>query len=281
MKIALFGLGAMGEPMAGHLLKAGYKVSTAIHHSRAAADRLASSGLEVCDSSAQAVSGAEIVITILPTDKEVLEFLTDVTLADAMAPGTVILEMSSTTTGAVQQIEHFYASRGIQIVDAPVSGGVAGAQNGRLTVFGAGPEEAQQKVRLVLDVFSATVYSLGPCGMGKTIKNLDNLLSMYNLMGLCEAYHIAMKNGVDPQLFYEVIGSNSGASRALTNRWPKLVNGDFEPGFTLRLARKDIKNALALGESIPLPMSGMLYQLMTAAEKFDDEDVNALRKLFE
>ena len=173
-------------------------------------------------------------ITILPTDKEVLEFLTDVTLADAMAPGTVILEMSSTTTGAVQQIEHFYASRGIQIVDAPVSGGVAGAQNGRLTVFGAGPEEAQQKVRLVLDVFSATVYSLGPCGMGKTIKNLDKLLSLYNLMGLCEAYHIAMKNGVDPQLFYEVIGSNSGASRALTNRWPKLVNGDFEPGFTYR-----------------------------------------------
>lgn len=281
MKIAFFGLGAMGEPMAAHLLNAGHQVTTAIHRSRAAADRLTPSGLMICDTPAQAVSAAEVVLTILPTDKEVLEFLTSEELADAMAPGTILLEMSSTTSAAVQQLERFYVSRGIYVVDAPVSGGIAGAQSGRLTVFAAGTAEAQQKVRPILDVFSATVYSLGPCGMGKTIKNLDNLLSMYNLMGLCEAYHIAVKNGVDPQLFYDVIGSNSGASRALTNRWFKLVNGDFKPGFTLRLARKDIKNALALGEGIPLPMSGMLYQLMTAASQFDSEDVNALRKLFE
>lgn len=281
MKIAFFGLGAMGEPMAAHLLRAGYSVSTAVHRSRAAAERLLPLGLELCDCPADAVRSAEVIITILPTDKEVLSFLTDEAFAGAVTSGAVILEMSSTTTEAVQEVERFYADRGVQVVDAPVSGGVAGAQKGKLTVFGAGAPEAQAKVRPVLDVFSGTVYSLGPCGMGKTIKNLDNLLSMYNLMGLCEAYHIAMKNGVDPQLFYDVIGSNSGASRALTNRWFKLVNGEFEPGFTLRLARKDIKNALALGEGVPLPMSGLLYELMTAAAKYDDEDVNALRKLFE
>lgn len=281
MNIAFFGLGAMGEPMAAHLLLAGHRVTTAIHRSRTAAERLQPLGLTVCPTPAEAVQNAEIVLTILPTDHEVLSFLTDESLSSAISAGTVILEMSSTTKQAVQTVERFYATRGVAVVDAPVSGGVAGAENATLTVFGSGAPEALERVRPVLDVFSKTFYSLGQCGMGKTIKNLDNLLSMYNLMGLCEVYHIAMQNSVDPQLFYEVIGSNSGASRALTNRWFKLVNSDFTPGFTLRLARKDIKNALSLGEGIPLPMSTLLYELMSAASKYDNEDVNALRKLFE
>lgn len=281
MNIAFFGLGAMGEPMAEHLLKAGHLVTTAIHRSYAAAVRLQSLGLTVCSTPADAVQNAEVIVTILPTDQEVLSFLTDETLVSEIPANAVILEMSSTTTQAVQSVERLYASRGILVVDAPVSGGVAGAENAALTVFGSGSPEALERASPVLDVFAKTVYFLGPCGMGKTFKNLDNLLSMYNLMGLCEVYHIAMQNGVDPQLFYDIIGNNSGASRALTNRWFKLINGEFKPGFTLHLARKDVKNALSLGEGIPLPMSTLLYQLMCAASKYDAEDVNALRKLFE
>ena len=282
MKIAFFGLGAMGAPMAEHLIKSSHCVKTAIHHSRAAAEDLHQRcGLIICDSPEEAVKNVEVILTILPSDLEVRSFLLNPTLANVMQPGTVILEMSSCTSEVVCEIADFYARKNVMVVDAPVSGGVIGAQNASLTVFASGDVHAQNMVKPIFDVLAETVYNLGACGMGKTIKNLDNLLSMYNLMGLCEVYHIAKKHHVDPHLFFDVIGNNSGASRALTNRWFKLVNGDFQPGFTLRLARKDIRNALALGEGIPLPMSNLLYELMLAAQRYDDEDVNSLRKLFE
>ena len=282
MNVAFFGLGAMGEPMARHLLQAGHKVGSIIFETSVVANRLQKEhGLIIHPTPAEAIRTAEVVLTILPDDADVLNFLISEELAQAFHPGMIILEMSSCTPKTAQTLESFYTPYGVSIVDAPVSGGVMGAQNGKLTVFCSGTSDAQQQVQPVLEPLAETVYDLGPCGMGKTIKNLDNLLSMYNLMGLCEAYHIAMQSNVDPQMFFDVIGSNSGASKALTNRWFNLVNGNFEPGFTLRLARKDIGNALKMGEGIPLPMSHLLHELMNAAKIYDNEDVNALRKLFE
>ena len=104
---------------------------------------------------------------------------------------------------------------------------------------------------------------------------------MYNLMGVCEAYHIVKNQNIDADLFFNIISKNSGSSRALNNRWFDLVNSNFTPGFTLRLARKDVKNALSMGDGVPLPMFSLLYSLMMAGRKYDEEDVNALRKIFE
>ncbi len=282
MKIAFFGLGAMGAPMAEHLLSAGHCVYAAVHCRREAAEDLQRRcGLQLTPAPAEAVRRAEVVLTILSADREVKEVLLSRDMAAAIQPGTVILEMSSCTAEAVQEVAAFYRGRGVPVVDAPVSGGVLGAEKGTLTVFASGDEAAQARVEPILKAFARTIYHLGQCGMGKTFKNLDNLLSMYNLMGLCEIYRIAEKQQIDPQLFYKVIGQNSGASRALANRWLPLTRGEFQPGFTLRMARKDVENALALGRGLPLPMFGLLLQLMTAAQRHDGEDVNAMRRLFE
>jgi len=124
------------------------------------------------------------------------------------------------------------------------------------------------------------VYDLGACGTGKAFKNMNNLLSMYNVMGIAEAYRIADKNGMDKELLFQVISDSSGASSSLSSRWGRMVKGDFAGGFQLGLARKDVANAIALGKGLPLPMSHLLHELMQACAPLDALDASAMCKLF-
>lgn len=282
--IAFFGLGAMGKPMARNLLKAGYQVRTCLHSKPPSfvEDLEQYAGFSLCRSKEEAAADAGVIITMLPGDPQILDFLVnDTAFAGSLSKGTVIIEMSSCTTQAVRQVEAFYASRGIAVVDAPVSGGTKGAEDGTLTIFSSGSPEACSAVRPLFEVMGKTIFDLGACGEGKTFKNLNNLLLNVNLLAACEVFHIASSMGLDMQKLYDVICSSSGASAAMKNRWTKMMSGSFEGGFRIALARKDLGNALKLAEQVPVPLARMTYELMLANNRLDDLDLAAMCKLFD
>lgn len=279
--IAFFGLGAMGEPMAANLLKAGYPVYTAIHRSRAAADRLAGQGLQLCPSPAEAAEKADVVITILPADPEIEEFLINDQFAGALKKGAVVVDMSSCTAGCIKKVEAYYRKRGHAVLDAPVSGGVSGAEQGTLTIFGAGEQAAFEAVRPILAAMGKEIYYLGECGTGKSFKNLNNFLSVINTIVTSEACRIAEHEGLDLNLLYDVINASSGTSASFRARFKRMTSGNYAGGFQLGLARKDLANALALGKGLPLPMAALAHELLLAAQKYDQEDMAAVYKLFE
>ena len=276
--IAFFGLGAMGEPMATNLLHAGYTVYSAIHQSRVAADRLIPFGLSLFETPIKAAELADIVITILPGDPEIKEFLLNNAFASALKKGCVVIDMSSATSDSIREIEQFYRSRGIAVLDAPVSGGVTGAEKGSLTIFGSGEEAAFNAVRPVLMTMGKEIYYLGACGTGKAFKNLNNLLSIGNTVLLSEAFRIAQKEGLDTGLLYDVINTSSGTSASFRARWPRMEKAAFQGGFQLGLARKDVGNALRLGEGLSLPLSSLVYQILADCGAYDKEDMAAVVK---
>ncbi len=279
-RIAFFGLGAMGEPMARRLLKAGFAVQTAIHRSRKAADALTGLGLVIRESPAAAVADAEIVITMLPADAEVRAVLLQPAFMQALQQETVIIEMSSCQAATVQEVERSYRPLGVRLIDAPVSGGVEGAEAGTLTIFGSGEHLAILAVRPVLDVLGRRIHELGKVGSGKTFKNLNNLLHIINIMGVAEVFHVVRSEGIDPQLFFDVIGSSSGNSASFQSRFLRMAGEQFEPGFKIGLARKDVANALAVNPTVPMPVSHLVHQLMLAAAAWDDCDTAAISQLF-
>jgi len=281
-KVAFFGLGAMGAPMAENLLKAGYTLHTAIHRSRAAADDLAKRyGLLIFPSIPEAVKDVNAVITILPADAEVKATFINEAMAASLKKNTVIVDMSSCTTEAICEVEAWYAQKNIPVVDAPVSGGVAGAQKGTLSIFASGNKEALQTVRPLLEAMGKEIFDLGACGTGKAFKNLNNLLMMANLVAFSEMFRVAKKHGFDMDKLFDVICASSGASTSFKLRFKKMVNAEFKGGFKLSLARKDVANAIALGEGIPMPVSKLAHELILANCECDDLDVAAMCKLFE
>lgn len=282
--IAFFGLGAMGKPMADNLLKAGYQVRTCLHRKPASSvkDLAQYPGFSLCADKKEAVRGAQAVITMLPGDSQILDFLVyDTDFADSISEGTVIIEMSSCTTQAVQQVEEFYQSRGVVVVDAPVSGGTKGAENGTLTIFSSGDPNACDAVRPLFEAMGKTIYRLGACGEGKTFKNLNNMLLNVNLLACCEVFRIAKSMNLDLEKLCGVISSSSGASAAMKGRWKKMITNDFEGGFRIALARKDLDNALKLADKIPVPLAKMTRELMLAGMEMDNLDLAAMCRLFD
>lgn len=276
--IAFFGLGAMGEPMAANLLRADFPVRSAVHRSTAGAERLSPLGLKLFPSPAEAADGADVIITILPADPEIKEFLLDQTFSDSLKPGSIIVDMSSATSDCVKELEAAYRPKGIAVIDAPVSGGVTGAEQGTLTIFGSGDETAFEEVRPALSAMGRELYYLGPCGTGKAFKNLNNLLSVGNTVLVSEAFRIARENGLDTGLLYDVINASSGTSASFKARWPRMEKKNFSGGFQLALARKDVGNALKLGGELFLPISALVYRLLETCGGYDAEDMAAVVK---
>jgi 3-hydroxyisobutyrate dehydrogenase-like beta-hydroxyacid dehydrogenase len=205
----------------------------------------------------------------------------DDALAVSLKKEAVILDMSSCTTEAIREVEAWYAPKNIPVVDAPVSGGVAGARNGTLSIFASGEKSALQTVRPLLEAMGKEIFDLGNCGTGKAFKNLNNLLSTIGVVAIAEMFHVAKKQGFDMDKLFEVVCASSGASASFKNRFKKMVNGEFEGGFKLALARKDVANAIALGQGIPMPVSKLVHELLVANGACDDLDMSSMCKLFE
>jgi 3-hydroxyisobutyrate dehydrogenase len=257
--IGFVGLGNMGEPMVRRLAAAGYEVR-AYDIAEQARTRLASTtGVTLTESPADVADGADVVILMLPDSDVVEHVLLDDGLLDRVRPPTLIADMSSSEPTRTRALSERAAGRGITLVDAPVSGGVAGARAGSLTIMTGGPADALAVLGPVLGVLGARVVHAGDIpGAGHAIKALNNLMSAAHLLASSEAILAGQAFGLDPAVMLDIVNTSSGRSGSTQNKWPNyILPGGFDSGFSIAFMVKDMKIALQLAEAAgtPAPLS--------------------------
>ncbi|MCO8276702.1 NAD(P)-dependent oxidoreductase [Actinoplanes sp. TRM 88003] len=281
MTIAFIGLGNMGAPMSGLLVKAGHEVR-GFDVSEAARQALAEVGGIAADSLDDAIRGADVVILMLPNSDVVEKVVAESTFA----PGAVIVDMSSSEPLRTRALAASLAERGIALVDAPVSGGVARARTGKLTIMTGGPQSVLDGVESILDCLGTTTRA-GDVGSGHAVKALNNLLSATHLLVTSEAILAGERFGLDPTVMLSIFNSSSGRSGSTENKWPNFIQPEtYDSGFGLRLMLKDMRIAVGLAAEMgtPDPLGEAATGLWgEAAEALADnadhtEIVNWLRK---
>ena len=264
--IAFAGLGNMGLPMVTRLVAAGYSVR-GFDVSAEALSRLEVIGAQGYPTVSAAADGAEIVILMLPNSTIVNSVVDELLGSDTLRPGTVIVDMSSSeplSTRALAERLHKYD---VELVDAPVSGGVKGAVNGTLTLMVGGADAAVDRALPVIAQLGKPVRC-GAVGAGHAVKALNNLLSATHLWATSEAMETGVAFGLDPSVMLTVFNSSSGRSGSTENKWPNFVlPGTYDSGFGLGLMLKDMRIALGLADSTGTPrvMSAQAVQLWSEA----------------
>ena len=290
MLIGWIGLGNMGGPMAANLVRAGHQLQ-GFDLTESAKTSAAASGITVVESVADAVRDAEVVFTMLPAGAHVRSVLSgaDGVLAN-VAPGTVIVDSSTIDIQVARELHELVTAGGCRFLDAPVSGGIFGAQAGTLTFMVGGADEDLAGVREVIEVMAGRVFHAGGAGAGQSAKIANNMMMAVNLAGLCEGAVLADRLGLDPKVFFEIASVSSGDSWALRTWYPVAgvvdtagVNRDFAGGFLTDLALKDVRLAVAAGDSTGTDLS-FATLVATRLEELSDlgyggKDCTALVKL--
>ena len=245
--IGFVGLGNMGLPMAERLVEAGYTVRG---YDTAPAVRFGS----VVGSVGEVADSAAAVVLMLPNSAVVRSVLLDDGLLARMAPGTVLIDMSSSEPMRTRELAALADERGVPMVDAPVSGGVRGAVAGSLMIMAGGADEPVAAVRGMLEVLGKRVLHVGPVGAGHALKALNNLLSATHLLVSSEAMLVGKEFGLDQEVMLEAINGSSGSSASTVNKWPRFMLGrSFDSGFGLRLMLKDMRIAVGLAKATGRP----------------------------
>jgi 3-hydroxyisobutyrate dehydrogenase len=269
--VAFLGLGAIGAPMAAHVVRAGHSLTiwnrTA---ARATGSTAAAAGARVAPSAADAVRDADIVITCLPESADVADLLAadDHALTGALRPGMLLVDCTSGDPDTSRRIAGDLAALGVGFIDAPVSGGVAGADAGTLTVMVGGPADALERARPVLESFAGKIVHCGALGAGHALKAVNNALLALHIWSTAEGLVAAMKAGVAPQVALDVINASSGRSNASMNLFPdRVLTGAFPRTFRLALLDKDagIAAAMARSQKSPSPTLQLAADLMRIA----------------
>lgn len=197
---------------------------------------------------AAAADGAAAVVLMLPDSSVVMKVLAEI--LPALRPGALVVDMGSSQPQSTREAAAQARDRGIGLVDAPVSGGVTGAETGRLTVMAGGATVDVQRIRPLLEVLGSRVVQVGAAGAGHAVKALNNLLSATHLLATCEVMLAVSAFGLDVQTVLDIVNISSGRSGSTENKWPNFIMpGTFDSGFTLRLMLKDVRTALGIAES--------------------------------
>ena len=268
-RVAFVGLGVMGFPMAGWLSSAGHSV-TVFNRTRAKAESWAERHEgSVAGSLAEAAASADIVFTCVGDDPDVREVVlgTDGIL-EAMRPGSVFVDHTTASADLAREIADAGRARGIGCVDAPVSGGQAGAEQGRLTVMAGGDQAAFDRAEPVIGAYSHNVRRLGPAGAGQLTKMVNQIAIAGVVQGLAEALNFAVRAGLDPAAVIETISKGAAQSWQMENRWQTMVDGEFEFGFAVQWMRKDLRICLeeARGNGAELPAAALVDQFYADVE---------------
>ncbi|MEQ3549476.1 NAD(P)-dependent oxidoreductase [Pseudonocardia nematodicida] len=267
--IAFVGLGVMGDPMARHLAGAGHDV-VGFNRTPAKAEPLVEAGGRAAESVADAVRGADVVALMLPDTPDVETVLADV--LDTAAPGTLIIDFSTIRPDAAADFAARAAERGMRMIDAPVSGGQAGAENAALSIMIGGEEAAVADARPLLEVVGKTVVHVGPAGAGQTVKAANQLIVAGNIALLAEAIRFLEAHGADLPAAVEVLGGGLAGSKVLEQKAPKMLSGDFGPGFRIDLHHKDmgIVSDAARAAGVVTPVGALVAQLVAATRAAGD-----------
>lgn len=286
MRLGFIGVGAMGKPMAANLLKAGYQLQVN-DVNEAAISELVGEGAVKCHTPREAALETDVVITMLPNSAIVESVMTGAEGVFAGSrPGQIIIDMSSVDPFFTKNMAAAAERKGFIYVDAPVSGGVAGATSGSLTIMVGGEKEAVARIEPLLKVLGQKIYHVGQVGSGDAVKVINNLLLGVNMAALGEALVLGVKAGLDPNTMYDIIKVSSGRSYAVETKLPNFIlKGSFDPGFAIDLQYKDLELAIATAKKMgmPLPMTNIAQQVfeMARAQGLGKEDISAVIKVWE
>jgi 3-hydroxyisobutyrate dehydrogenase len=254
-KIAFIGLGHMGGGMAPNLAKAGHDVS-AFDLVREAVDKAAAAGCTPAGSTAEAVEDADVIITMLPAANHVRTIFTNDIAPNARA-ASLLIDCSTIDVSSAREVGEAMGTKGFDFVDAPVSGGIAAAASGALTFMVGGTEEQFERSRPFLEPMAKAVIHAGQLGAGQAAKICNNMILGATMAATCEAFVLASKLGLDPQVFFEISSKASGQSWSMTTYTPVPGVGpdtpadhDYEGGFASALMLKDLKLAAEAAQSV-------------------------------
>ena len=259
--VGFVGTGVMGAPMAGHLLDAGFQLRV-YNRTKAKAEPLLARGAQWCDHAGEAAEGADAVVTIVgyPADVEDL-YLSPGGLVARARPGAVLIDMTTSTPSLALRIAEAAASRGVRALDAPVSGGDVGAREARLTIMVGGAAEDFDAVEPLLRALGTNVVLQGAPGAGQHAKMANQIAIADTIVGVCESLAYAEAAGLDPRKVLESIGAGSAGSWQLANYAPRILAGDFAPGFYVKHFIKDMRIARDEAQGMDIELPGLLLAL--------------------
>jgi 2-hydroxy-3-oxopropionate reductase len=266
-RIGFIGLGSMGKPMARNLLKAGFPVNV-LTRTRSKAEDLLAAGARWCDTPKEIAEKSDVVITMLPDTPDVEAVVAGKDgIFEGMRPGMLIIDMSTISSITVRKLAREAEARGGDFLDAPVSGGDIGAQNGTLSIMVGGKESAFNRAMPIFQAMGKSILLIGDSGAGQITKAANQILTSIHIDAVAEALVFAIKAGVDPHKVHQALMGGSAYSRILEKNGQKMMDRAFKPGFRMRLHRKDLDITLEAGRAYgaALPITGHVRELMTQA----------------
>jgi 3-hydroxyisobutyrate dehydrogenase len=268
-RIGFIGLGIMGSPMAQNLLKAGFQL-TVYNRSRPPVDLLVSLGAKSATSPKAVAERSDVVITMV-TDSEAVEdvVMGQEGLVEGAREGLVLIDMSTISPSLTRSVSASLATKGVSMLDAPVSGGDTGAREGTLTIMVGGPAPVFEACLPVLQVLGKKVVHMGATGAGQLTKLANQILVACNMIGVCECLNFAKRAGLDVGKLIDSLSAGAASSWSLVNLGPKIAKRDFAPGFKVRLLQKDLRYVLSSANDLnaPLPATALVHQLYTRLEE--------------
>ena len=285
MKVGFIGLGIMGKPMSKNLLKAGYEL-VVFDFNKDAVKEVTECGAVSAASGREVAEQCGVVITMVPNSPHVrAAVLGENGVADGAKPGTVLIDMSSIDPTESKAIGAELAKKGIDMLDAPVSGGEPKAIDGTLSVMVGGKKELFDKYYDMLMVMAGSVVYVGELGSGNVAKLANQIVVAVNIAAVSEALTFAKKAGTDPELVYQAIRGGLAGSTVMDVKAPMMLSRNFKPGFRIELHIKDLNNALNAAHAIssPVPLTGQLMEIMQGlkADGYEKEDHASIVKYYE
>ena len=285
MKLGLIGLGVMGKPMAKNLLKAGYDLTVGAHN-ESPVDGLVTLGAKKAADGREIARQCDVILTMLPNSPQVK----DVVLGrdgvlESVKAGAYLIDMSSINPIASREIAAKLAEKGVEMLDAPVSGGEPKAVDGTLAFMVGGKKDVFDKFQPLLATMGSSVVYCGEIGAGNVTKLANQVIVAVNIAALAEALMLAQKSGVSPDTVFHAIRGGLAGSTVMNAKAPMMLKGDFKPGFRVDLHIKDLNNALETAHNVgaPLPLTAQVMEFLQTlhSDGFGSEDHSALARYYE
>ena len=285
MKVGFIGLGIMGKPMSKNMLKAGYDL-TVFDFNKSAVEEVAAAGAKAALSAKEVGENVDVLVTMLPNSPHVKSALFGENgAAEGLKAGTAVIDMSSINPVESQDISKKLAEKGIEMLDAPVSGGEPKAIDGTISVMVGGKQEIFDKYYDLIKSMAWSVVRVGDIGAGNTTKLANQIIVALNIAALSEAFVLCEKANVDPQLVFDAIRGGLAGSTVMNAKAPMMIERNFEPGFRIELHIKDLQNALDTSHAInvSLPLTAQVMEIMQAlkVEGREKKDHSAILNYYE
>jgi len=281
LKVAFAGLGAMGHPMAGHLARAGL-LAAVWNRSHAKAETIAAElGVGAPATVKDLVEASDVIALCVPADADVLALATEI--AQHARPGTIVVDHSTVSSVTARSAAAILAERGCAFLDAPVSGGVEGAKNGKLAIMVGGDADILIRVRPILDCYAARISHMGEVGSGQNTKAVNQVLVAGIAQAVCEGLALSEKLGLDPERLLPTLLAGAASNWFLDKRGATMLRSEFSVGFKLALLHKDLKIVRELAATAGTDRSVIEKSLadyaVLLAQGYGDEDISALIRL--